>query len=329
MTEIPAGWYDDPENATQFRYWDGTVWTDHRSPKSIRPTMANADATAVISRGLDLFKQTWVQQLAVGAIVFVGAMVGVVLAGIGVVTGLDPDLLDILDRVTEPGFDADRNPADQAFLDSITFDWSVGPILLIVVGSLVAGFFLWLGFGTAVAHVASVNAGVNRKLGDAFRYALRSFPRWLGVTLLWGLVILLVFVAIIGLHILLVAVSPALLILLIPLDIGLLIYAWPYTTMMGTALFIAPRDVGPFRRTVALVRPRWPGIAGRVLLVNVVVLAVNIGGNVVALIPILGIVVSLVLSFAVYAYQVCTQVALFEYLEGPLHPELATATQTS
>ncbi len=29
----PANWYDDPENASQLRYWDGTAWTDHRSPK--------------------------------------------------------------------------------------------------------------------------------------------------------------------------------------------------------------------------------------------------------------------------------------------------------
>ena len=29
----PADWYDDPENPSLFRYWDGTAWTDHRSPK--------------------------------------------------------------------------------------------------------------------------------------------------------------------------------------------------------------------------------------------------------------------------------------------------------
>lgn len=26
----PAGWYDDPEDPTQQRYWDGSVWTDQR-----------------------------------------------------------------------------------------------------------------------------------------------------------------------------------------------------------------------------------------------------------------------------------------------------------
>ncbi|AXH97777.1 RDD family protein [Ornithinimicrobium avium] len=28
-----AGWYDDPENADNLRYWDGVQWTDHKSPK--------------------------------------------------------------------------------------------------------------------------------------------------------------------------------------------------------------------------------------------------------------------------------------------------------
>jgi hypothetical protein len=28
----PAGWYQDPGDAAQLRYWDGNTWTEHRSP---------------------------------------------------------------------------------------------------------------------------------------------------------------------------------------------------------------------------------------------------------------------------------------------------------
>ena len=32
MTQ-PSGWYDDPNDADQLRYWDGVVWTDHVAPR--------------------------------------------------------------------------------------------------------------------------------------------------------------------------------------------------------------------------------------------------------------------------------------------------------
>ncbi|MBB6566437.1 RDD family protein [Kribbella sandramycini] len=32
-----AGWYDDPENQSQQRYWDGNAWTDRRRPKYGQP----------------------------------------------------------------------------------------------------------------------------------------------------------------------------------------------------------------------------------------------------------------------------------------------------
>lgn len=38
MSDTPAaGWYPDPEDATQQRYWDGTQWTEHRAPLSGGP----------------------------------------------------------------------------------------------------------------------------------------------------------------------------------------------------------------------------------------------------------------------------------------------------
>ena len=33
MTQQPAGWYDDPQDPAQLRYWDGVIWSSHVSPK--------------------------------------------------------------------------------------------------------------------------------------------------------------------------------------------------------------------------------------------------------------------------------------------------------
>ncbi len=37
----PAGWYDDPKDPSQLRYWDGVVWSSHVSPK-VSPTLAQS-----------------------------------------------------------------------------------------------------------------------------------------------------------------------------------------------------------------------------------------------------------------------------------------------
>lgn len=36
MNPQKAGWYDDPENPEQLRYFDGVVWTSHTTPRSTR-----------------------------------------------------------------------------------------------------------------------------------------------------------------------------------------------------------------------------------------------------------------------------------------------------
>lgn len=33
MTQRPSGWYDDPKDPTQLRYWDGILWSDRTMPK--------------------------------------------------------------------------------------------------------------------------------------------------------------------------------------------------------------------------------------------------------------------------------------------------------
>lgn len=40
----PAGWYTDPEQPASQRYWDGSAWTEHRSPGAAVPTPSPAAA---------------------------------------------------------------------------------------------------------------------------------------------------------------------------------------------------------------------------------------------------------------------------------------------
>ena len=36
-TTTPAGWYPDPDAPAEDRYWDGSGWTAHRSPRTWEP----------------------------------------------------------------------------------------------------------------------------------------------------------------------------------------------------------------------------------------------------------------------------------------------------
>lgn len=40
----PAGWYPDPDGSGGQRYWDGSGWTEHRSPATHEPTQPTAPA---------------------------------------------------------------------------------------------------------------------------------------------------------------------------------------------------------------------------------------------------------------------------------------------
>lgn len=35
MTEAPAGWFTNPDDSSEWRYWDGSSWTDHTAPRAL------------------------------------------------------------------------------------------------------------------------------------------------------------------------------------------------------------------------------------------------------------------------------------------------------
>lgn len=62
MTEpTPAGWYPDPGNSGQLRYWDGTAWTDNYSPVAGAAT----PSAATVPPKKPIYKRTWFIVLAV------------------------------------------------------------------------------------------------------------------------------------------------------------------------------------------------------------------------------------------------------------------------
>ena len=73
----PAGWYADPDDASQQRYWDGNAWTEH-----VAPGAAQGSGTTVFSGGTGDV-QTWTWQSIVATILCCNiiGVVGVLNAG--------------------------------------------------------------------------------------------------------------------------------------------------------------------------------------------------------------------------------------------------------
>lgn len=71
----PAAWYEDPEDAAHYRYWDGAQWTDHRAP---RVAPAAGPAAPAPASALTVAPEA---PIRVGPLLAAGALL--ILAGVG------------------------------------------------------------------------------------------------------------------------------------------------------------------------------------------------------------------------------------------------------
>ncbi len=303
-----------------YRYWDGSQWTDHHSPKAGPPKYEDRSGAGIIGSAWELFKDNWTSLLGIGALTFVGFIAGALLIVVAAASALDPDIFDIIDRVMQPGFDADNDPLDRAYIDSIDFDASASFFILAGIGVVLVWVVTVLGMGAATLLLGARHHGEPMGAGQCFGLAFRRVGRWIGISLLWGLV---GFLPLVLLWVLAIAVSPALLFLVVPLTLAVVIYFFPIMTIAGGGLFVGPTDKPPFRTALAIVKPQWGTVAGRVLVVNLILFAINLGLGVVNLIPIIGILINLVGQFVYYGLQTATSVKLYASVDAPFAEELA------
>ncbi|MEQ1737526.1 MAG: DUF2510 domain-containing protein, partial [Rhodoglobus sp.] len=50
---VPAGWYQDPANPANVRWWNGITWTDHVEPKPVGQQAATAGALELEARAME------------------------------------------------------------------------------------------------------------------------------------------------------------------------------------------------------------------------------------------------------------------------------------
>jgi len=279
VTDIPPGWHDDPEDPQQYRYWDGSQWTEHRSPRSATPTAAVGGAWNVIGVASRLAVASWRELVLLALPMAAASILSTLLVLSAIDAALEPDLADIQDKFSESGFDPFDDAEGAAYIESISFtaDWGSAAMLAGgVVLFLVSGLVVSTAFSV---HLASARRGRSPALASSIRLALSRLPRVIGVHVLWSLVLAAIAVAIV----LLAVVAPLTLLLTVPALFASLIYLYPTMLLSVTALTVGNQQEPPFRSTFTLVRPQWRRVAVQVLVLSLVLaglaLAINLAAS--------------------------------------------------
>ncbi|MXY12382.1 MAG: DUF2510 domain-containing protein [Acidimicrobiaceae bacterium] len=279
----PADWYTDPEDESQYRYWDGSSWTEHRAPRIIDTDAEAGDATVglrsptkLVADTFSLTGRRWRPCVAVALIYVLSQIAGVVLLLVAANNILMGELGAIFDRVSQPGFDA-SDPEHEAYFESLAFDLAPINLVLALLGLLA----LWIASNLMQAAVTRIALSDlhDRAVttSDTLRQAMRRVPRLMGV----DLIVVAIFLLAAAAMVLTLIGAPLLLIPLIPAFIAGAVYAIVVLPMAYAVASAGPRTWSlPYG--ARLVRGRFWATLGRLLLVVLVLFAVSLAVGIVS-----------------------------------------------
>lgn len=283
MSDLPpADWYTDPEDESQYRYWDGSAWTGHRAPRIADPAEGSGDApdglrgpSQLVADTFSLCGRRWRPCAAAALIYILSQIAGVgllIVSANGVLMG---ELGEVFDRISQPGFDP-SDPEHEAYFESLAFD--LAPVHFVL--ALLALLAFWIASNLMQAAVTrtALSDLHDRAVttSDALRQAMRRAPRLMGLDLIVAAILLLVAAAIV-----LAGVgAPLLLIPLIPAVIAGAVYAVVVLPLAYAVASAGPRTWSlPYG--ARLVRGRFWATLGRLLLVLLLLLAVSLAVGIV------------------------------------------------
>ena len=352
MTEVPGnspapGWYEDPEQPTMLRWWDGGRWTnDIRPMDNTQATGPGNNQSGVRPVGdwlTETFRLLVNNAGSIFTLIVVLVLPGSLLSSLGVWTTLRDVVITFATEGDQLEFDVD------GFNDPLLLGLSLG-----------ANFFFTLLFNVAVVRLALANRF--EPLADwstSLRSAVGRFPAVLG----WTLVGLALFVAvavvvIVGIAIF-ATISPILgvlmgivLVVLIPLFLFArysMIFSSPMAGAKGARSPMEVHRIG---------RGRTMAMLGRCLLLALVAFVANLAGSAITgpissaggtqpfdpelqvirfvdlvgtnmgLFMLLQLVVAIVGAIAVLIWHVGMTV-MFEDLGGKLDPEIRETASTA
>ena len=310
MSPTPqAGWYDDPEHPSQYRYWDGNEWTAHRSPKQTPPPPATSSsiptsATKTVSAAFTLFGQHWSGLLGLAAI----ATLGFAVAAVAVVIGL---ILSFEDSNTLTGPDFVFSP--------------IGLALWILAAACCLGVFVVMG-PAFHARIEAGRLGQSTSVGTCIGFGTRNWKRTLSRSLLLMLASFATYLVLVPLLLLGVALGALGVFVAIVLCFAWLGAVIPALTLATAGVGIAPSGVNVISRALGAARKDWALVSGAFYLAYLVVIGLQIAATILGFIPILGIFASLAINFVSFTVFAIVQHFQWLRIDGEVDPAIVEMT---
>ena len=313
MSSTPeAGWFDDPEYPSQYRYWDGNEWTEHRSPKQSPPPPPTSSsiptsATETVSAAFTLFGQHWVSLLGLAAI----AMLGFAAAAVAFVIGL---ILSFEGSNTLTGPDFVFSP--------------IGVVLWIVAAVGYLGVFAVMG-PAFQARIEAGRIGQSTSVGACIGFGTRNWKRTLWRSVLLMLTFFASYLVLIPLVLLAIVLGALGVFVAIVLGFAWFVAVIPALTLATAGVGIAPTGANVISQALSAARKDWALVSGAFYLAYLLVIGLGIASAVVGLIPILGIFANLSISFVSYTVFVIVQHFQWLRIGGEVDPAIAEMTGTA
>lgn len=313
MSSTPeAGWFDDPEHPSQYRYWDGNEWTAHRSPKQSPPPPPTSSsiptsATETVSAAFTLFGQHWVSLLGLAAI----AMLGFAAAAVAFVIGL---ILSFEGSNTLTGPDFVFSP--------------IGVVLWIVAAVGYLGVFAVMG-PAFQARIEAGRIGQSTSVGACIGFGTRNWKRTLWRSVLLMLTFFASYLVLIPLVLLAIVLGALGVFVAIVLGFAWFVAVIPALTLATAGVGIAPTGANVISQALSAARKDWALVSGAFYLAYLLVIGLGIASAVVGLIPILGIFANLAISFVSYTVFVIVQHFQWLRIGGEVDPAIAEMTGTA
>ncbi len=259
-----AGWYQDPHNPNQQRYWDGQTWTEHTHeapfhiPSAPQPEYGPDQVNDIGDWLARSFR-----------VLFANAMPVFILLLIGLIPGMLSFYLiaQAIDGVS-------------LSLDDGTFSGvSAAAILFGIAGMLVAAVAS-VAIGLAQSHLLHRgHLGLATSVGHSLGAGLKGTPRYIGWSIVIGLAVIAAFIGGILVVVLGGLVHPAVAVLFgVVLVFGViigLVWLWVKASFLNVSSVVGPPGESALRESFDRSVGRFWPVFGRLLILGLIGLAVG------------------------------------------------------